>query len=52
MFNDSAIRLQSRYEYLNLEEDLGNKNLRKTKTSYGPEQILKKYRVSLKAGCA
>ncbi|HPC85031.1 MAG TPA: phosphatidylglycerol lysyltransferase domain-containing protein [Smithellaceae bacterium] len=48
MFNDSAVRLQPRYTYLNLEEDLGNRNLRKTKMSYGPERILKKYRVSLK----
>ena len=47
MFNDTARQLQSRYPYLNLEEDLGNKNLRKTKSSYGPERILKKYRVSL-----
>lgn len=48
MFNDTATRLQSQYKYLNLEEDMGNKNLRKTKSSYGPECILKKYRVSLK----
>ena len=47
MFNDTAIKLQPQYRYLNLEEDMGNKNLRKTKSSYGPEQILKKYRVSL-----
>lgn len=50
MFNDTAIKLQSQYKYLNLEEDMGNKNLRKTKGSYGPECILKKYRVSLKVG--
>ncbi len=47
MFNDTAIKLQPQYRYLNLEEDMGNKNLRKTKSSYGPEKILKKYRVSL-----
>ena len=52
MFNDSAIQLQSRYQYLNLEEDMGNKNLRKTKASYGPERILKKYRVNLREGVA
>lgn len=50
MFNDTAKQLQSQYQYLNLEEDMGNKNLRKTKVSYGPECILKKYRVSLKVG--
>jgi uncharacterized protein len=47
MFNDTARQLQTRYPYLNLEEDVGNKNLRKTKSSYGPERILKKYRLSL-----
>jgi hypothetical protein len=48
MFNDTAKKLQSQYKYLNLEEDMGNKNLRRTKDSYGPELLLKKYRVSLK----
>ncbi len=47
LFNDTARRLSGQYRYLNLEEDLGNKNLRRTKASYGPERILKKYRVSL-----
>lgn len=50
MFNDTAKKLDARYKYLNLEEDMGNKNLRKTKSSYGPEKILKKYRVRLQAG--
>ncbi|MFO7569159.1 MAG: phosphatidylglycerol lysyltransferase domain-containing protein [Smithellaceae bacterium] len=48
MFNDTAIQLQDQYTYLNLEEDMGNGNLRRTKKSYGPERILKKYRVSLR----
>ncbi|MFA5322571.1 MAG: phosphatidylglycerol lysyltransferase domain-containing protein [Smithella sp.] len=48
MFNDAAKRLQSRYKYLNLEEDMGDKNLRRTKSSYGPELLLKKYRVSIR----
>ena len=48
MFNDTAKRLQSQYKYLNLEEDMGDKNLRRTKGSYGPELLLKKYRVSVK----
>lgn len=48
MFNDTAKRLQSKYRYLNLEEDMGNKNLRRTKSSYGPEFLLKKYRVGIK----
>lgn len=48
MFQDTAKRLQSQYKYLNLEEDMGNKNLRRTKSSYGTEFLLKKYRVSLR----
>jgi uncharacterized protein len=48
MFNDTAKRLQTHYKYLNMEEDMGNKNLRRTKRSYGPELILKKYHVGLK----
>ncbi len=48
MFNDTAKKLAADYTYLNLEEDMGNKNLRRTKMSYGPEMILKKYRVSRK----
>lgn len=48
MFNDTAKRLQSQYKYLNLEEDMGNKNLRRTKSSYGQELLLKKYRISIK----
>lgn len=48
MFNDTAKQLESQYKYLNLEEDMGSKNLRRTKTSYGPERILRKYRVSLR----
>jgi len=48
MFNDTAKKMQSQYKYLNLEEDMGNKNLRRTKDSYGPELLLKKYRISIK----
>ena len=50
MFNDTAKKLEADYKYLNLEEDMGDKNLKKTKLSYGPQQILKKYRIGLKAG--
>jgi hypothetical protein len=48
MFNDTAKRLLPQYRFLNLEEDMGNKNLRRTKGSYGPEMLLKKYHVSLR----
>ena len=50
MFNDTAKKMEERYRYLNFEEDMGDKNLRKTKSSYGPERVIKKYRVSLKQG--
>lgn len=49
MFNDTAKKLLPQYKYLNLEEDMGNKNLRRTKSSYGPEFLLKKYRISIRA---
>jgi hypothetical protein len=48
MFNDTAKRLAPHYKFLNLEEDMGNKNLRRTKGSYGPEMLLKKYHISLR----
>ena len=48
MFNDTAKRLPSQYKYLNLEEDMGDENLRRTKGSYGPELLLKKYRISIR----
>ncbi len=45
MFSDTAKKLMDEYKYLNLEEDMGNTNLRKTKTSYFPETLIKKYHV-------
>jgi hypothetical protein len=48
MFNDTARRLLPQYKFMNLEEDMGNKNLRRTKGSYGPEVLLKKYHICLK----
>jgi hypothetical protein len=48
MFNDAAKRLTSRYDYLNLEEDLGQEALRVTKLSYGPDMMVRKLRIRLK----
>lgn len=47
MFNDAAKRLISRYDYLNLEEDLGQEALRVTKSSYGPDRMVRKFRIRL-----
>jgi hypothetical protein len=48
MFNDTAKRLLNRYEFLNLEEDLGRESLRVAKSAYDPALLVKKFRVSLK----
>ncbi|MEN6464850.1 MAG: phosphatidylglycerol lysyltransferase domain-containing protein [Syntrophaceae bacterium] len=47
MFNSFAASIPE-YEYINMEEDMGRVNLRKTKSSYIPEFLVKKYRVGLK----
>lgn len=47
MFNSFAQSIPD-FEYINMEEDMGKVNLRKTKTSYLPEFLVKKYRVCLK----
>jgi len=36
------------YQYINLEQDLGNEGLRKTKISYRPDLMSHKFRVSIK----
>ncbi|KGM43237.1 hypothetical protein S1OALGB6SA_1114 [Olavius algarvensis spirochete endosymbiont] len=36
------------YQYMNLEQDLGNASLRKTKISYRPDLMVQKFRVSIK----
>ena len=36
------------YKYINLEQDLGNESLRKTKISYRPDLMNQKFRVSIK----
>ena len=36
------------YKYINLEQDMGKENLRNTKTSYLPDTMAKKFRISFK----
>lgn len=46
MYNHFANILPRHYEYLNFEQDLGKLALRIAKSSYYPDRMLKKYRVS------
>lgn len=48
MYNDFAKRLPKKYKFLNFEQDLGKRALRIAKSSYIPDFMYKKYRVSLK----
>jgi hypothetical protein len=48
MFNSFARVLPEKYRYLNLEQDLDKEALRIAKSSYIPDMMLKKARVSLK----
>lgn len=48
MYNNFAAILPPRYRYINLEQDLEKENLRIFKSSYAPDALLKKARVSLK----
>ena len=48
MFNNFAQVLPPRYRFLNLEQDLEKENLRVFKSSYVPDELLSKARVSLK----
>jgi hypothetical protein len=48
IYNDFAKRLPKKYKFLNFEQDLGKRALRIAKSSYIPDFLYKKYRVSLK----
>ncbi len=47
MFSTFAELLPRRYRLLNFEQDLGIEALRRAKSAYNPDYLLKKYRVSL-----
>ncbi|NPA24930.1 MAG: DUF2156 domain-containing protein [Deltaproteobacteria bacterium] len=46
MINQFALNYRQVFDWYNIEQDLGNPNLRKTKHSYDPDAMLKKYRVA------
>ncbi|MCG8338605.1 MAG: phosphatidylglycerol lysyltransferase domain-containing protein [Proteobacteria bacterium] len=48
MFHNFAHKHSERYHWINFEQDLGKPNFRKTKKSYHPDKLLKKYRVSIR----
>ena len=47
MFSTFAELLPRRYKLLNFEQDLGIQALRKAKSAYDPDHLMKKYRLSL-----
>lgn len=49
MFSDYAQKLTGRFQFLNLEQDLGLQQLRQAKSSYHPDIMADKYRVGLRA---
>lgn len=46
IYNDFASILPKRYEFINFEQDLGSVALRVAKTSYVPDVLVKKYRMT------
>lgn len=50
LYQDLAQTLQEKGEWINLEQDLGLSNIRQTKHSYLPDQLLRKWRVQLDRG--
>lgn len=49
MFNHFAGMLPGKYEYLNFEQDMGKLALKIAKSSYYPDRMLDKYRLSLRS---
>lgn len=47
MFSHTAFLHRDRYRYVNFAEDLGSEGLRRTKASYRPDGMIRKYRISL-----
>lgn len=51
IYNSFANMLPKKYEYLNFEQDLGKPSLRQAKSSYEPDIMLHKYRLTLPERC-
>lgn len=47
IYHELAQSLEGNYDYINLEQDLGDPNLQKAKRSYFPDKLIPKLRVSL-----
>lgn len=45
MFSEFCAIIQDRFEYINMEQDLGKAGLRQTKRSYRPDLMAHKYRI-------
>ncbi len=48
LYNSFAKTLEGKYKYMNFEQDLGKDSLRQAKSTYYPDDMMKKYRVKLK----
>ncbi len=49
MYNNFAQSISDNFPFINMEQDLGNEALRQAKSSYRPDKMLIKYRVSPKS---
>jgi len=47
IFNEFLIHEASQYQYVNMEQDLGIAGLRKSKESYQPVRMVRKFSLSL-----
>ena len=45
--DEKLSKLNSKYKYINFEQDLGKDTLRQAKSTYYPDEMRKKYRVAL-----
>ncbi len=48
MYNTFTLAIKDEYKYINFEQDLGKDSLRQAKSTYYPNEMRVKYRVSLK----